>query len=317
MMSKDTLVHKYIILFCGILFFNTVSADVIYLNKGEEYDGLLTKIEKDTVWFKTGKEVKKWYADDVQRIDFEELPAAQSVKELKDPLIDSLYKHGASEKDYPDAAWVLLYDKTSYVINADSSWSRHKRQVIKVLKPRGKWIASRIYPYLSKSEKLNIEFARVIDADGNIHWLKETATKDESMYSAYPAYENKHRIKINMPGLEQGGMTDVSLMQTFPKTSVLYPSFIEDCFKTYEPIEYKLVEVTCPLKFELSIVKDPKVMSDSIIKGDKKTYRFWSPKVPKIKDEPLLPPQPDITPRVSIALKNSWTNVAEDYSKLV
>ena len=301
-------------------------ADIIYLNKGEEYIGKLVQIKKDSIYFemegdKHARSLQKWSQDDVQRIEFEELHHAQWVKELKDPLLDSLFKFGVGASDYPDAAWVTLYEKVIYHINPDSSWTKTTRRIQKVLRPRGRWIASQSFSYLSKSEKLGLKFARVIEPSGKLNWLREAAKKDESMWARFPEYENEHRIRFALPDIPPGGISDVCVEQNFPKFSTQHPLLIEEYFRTWEPIEYKSVEILVPIEtrynVSLQIFKSPEIKIDSSVESGRKIYHFWSMKSKAIKEEPYLPPLKDIAPRLVVGIQDSWESIGEKYYKLI
>ncbi|MCK4307352.1 DUF3857 domain-containing protein, partial [candidate division WOR-3 bacterium] len=294
-----------------------LSADTIYLNKGEEYIGTLVRIKKDIIWFKIKGKVKKWRADEVQRIEFEELQRTQWVKELNDPLLDSLCKYGANKTNYPDAAWVTLYEKATYRINPDSSWTKTIRRIQKVLRPRGRWIANQKFSYLSKSENLELKFARVIEPDGKINWLREAAKKNESIWTSFPEYENQHQIRFALPEIPPEGISDVCIEQTFPKFSVEHPLLIEEYFRTWEPIEYKIVEISVPEEINLAVFKSQKIKSDISIEQGRKTYHFWGRKSKAIKEEPLLPPPKDISDRIVIGIQDNWETVGERYYKLI
>ncbi len=289
--------------------------DIIYLNKGEEYEGRLIKIEKNNIWFNIQGKIKKWTSDEVQRIEFEELHSAQKIEELGDSLIDSLLKYKVD--DYQDIQYLTLYEKVTYCINPDSSWKRTSRIIQKLLKPGGRWIASKEFYYLSKSEQLKITSAKVIHPDGKINWLREAATKDESIYSKFPVYENQHRIRMALPEIPIGGICDVCVEQTLPKISIEHPLLIEECFRDWEPIEFKTVEIICPTKMEFTIFKSDEIHAQMLLQNGTKIYKLWKTKAQKIEKENWLPPLSDLSPRVVAGLKEQWEVMGDNYYKLM
>jgi hypothetical protein len=314
-MKKNFLPFVLAATLCPIL----LHADIIYPNEGEEYSGRLSKIENDTVWFVIDGKTRKWAAEEVQRIEFEELHTAQSIRKLGDQLLDSLWRHGADTTDYPDAQWITLYERVSYCINPDSSWEKTTRSVQKLLRPGGRWIASKSFSYLSESEHLRILSAKVIHPDGKINWLRETATKDESMVTRFPFYENLRRIRFAMPEIPVGGLCDVSVEQTFPKTSIEFPMIIEECFRNWEPVEYKTVQIECPQDMELSIMKSEAIQNSvrMIPETGTRLYEYWHVKSDKIEDENFLPPLPDLSPRVIVGIRTDWQTIGDTFCKVI
>ncbi|MCK4353297.1 DUF3857 domain-containing protein [candidate division WOR-3 bacterium] len=311
---------RIIILHLAFLILNlNVHADIIYLNKGEEYEGKLISIERDSIFFKATElnQIKKWANNDVQRIEFEEPQKIQDIKTLGDKLLDSLWTMATDISLYPNAAWVTLYEKVSYLINPDSSYTKSVRKIQKLLRPRGKRIANLAFPYLSKSQKLELKVARTIDLTGEVRYLKESAKKDESIYSTSPAYENLHRVRIALPSLKLGGISDVQIVQEFAKASLEHPFFIEECFRDYEPILYKIVEIFCPQDIELSIFKAEEIKSEVIAQGNTKIYSFSREETKEIEREPHLPILSDFVPRIGVSFKNDWQLIGNEYYKLI
>ena len=294
-------------------------SDIIYLNNGEELEGKVKKIEKNGIQVEIKGKTKKWALNEVQRIEFEKLPPAKELKELKDSLLDSLWRYGADTSAYPTAQWIMLYEKVTYRVKSDLSWEKTTRTIQKLLKPGGRWIASKQFDYLSKSEALKIESAKVIALDGKINWLRDAATREEAIYSECPIYENLHRIRTALPEIPIGGICDVCITQVMPKISVANPFIIEELFRNWEPVEYKTVEIECPTGMELSILKSATIENDSIVNTQMKTksYRFWKAKSDKIEEENWLPPISDLAPRLMVGLKDTWEDVGDQYYGLI
>ncbi len=307
----------YVLVCLCLLNQNPVSADIIYLNNGEEYIGTLVRIKKDKAYFKIKGKTKKWKTDEIQRIEFEELQQVQQVKELNDPLLDSFCKYGAGKTEYPDAASITLYKKTTYHVNSDSSWTKTTRIIRKVLSPRGRGIANQSFFYLSKSENLNLKSARVINPDGTINWLREAAKKNESIWTKFPEYESQRQIRFALPEILPGGISDICLEQTFPKFSIEYPLLIDECFREQEPIEYKIVEVSVPAGMELAIFKSEQIKSDKNSKSERTVYKFWDTKTKSIKKESWLPPTKDFSNRVVIGIQDNWEVIGKKYYDLI
>lgn len=296
---------------------SAMNADIIYLLKGEEYEGMVQKITQDTVWFKVNRTVKKIGLEDVRKIEFEELHSAYKVKDLNDRSLNSLIKQGISSKDYPDAHSVTLYEKVVYKINSDSTWSKSIRKIEKLLQPGGRWIASKSFQYLKNSEMLDIKVARTIQPDGKIEWLKQNARKDESVYATYPMYDNLHQVRIALPDVKIGGVVEVQVEQTFPRISVEYPFLIKELFMDNEPIEYKEVEVICPPGVVFAMSHDSGIVKEKSVKKGWSTYRFTVRKSKEIVDEYLLPPVSDIAPKLMISFREDWNKLGTEYYKLL
>ncbi|MFA5031938.1 MAG: DUF3857 domain-containing protein [bacterium] len=310
-----------ILFFLGITFtfllINSLNADIVYLLKGNEYEGEIQQIKQDTLWIKTNKKIEKFATDSIIRIEFEEIHSAYKIADLKDALIDSLWKKGADSKTYPNALNVTLYEKISFRINKDSSWTENHRKIEKVLQPGGRDISNKILQYLKNSDKLDVTIARTIQPDGRIEWLKQNAKKDESVFSAFPMYDNLNRIRMALAEAKINGIIETNYEYTYPKVSLLHPLLIEEYFRSYEPIEYKEVEIICPKNISLEMYCDKEITGNTTSDKNNNIYRFNVRKTKEIKMDYLLPPFPDMLPRIMVALKNDWTQIGSQYYKLL
>ncbi|MDD2890569.1 MAG: DUF3857 domain-containing protein [bacterium] len=309
------------LLFLSIIFtfllINSLNADIVYLLKGDEYEGEIQQIKQDTLWVKTNKKIEKFAIDSIVRIEFEEIHSAYKVTDLKDALVDSLWKKGADSKTYPNALNVTLYEKISFQINKDSSWTETHRKIEKVLQPGGRDVSNKILQYLKNSDKLDVTVARTIQPDGRIEWLKQNAKKDESVFSAFPMYDNLNRIRMALAEAKIGGIIETNYEYTYPKASLVHPLLIEEYFRAYEPIEYKEVEIICPKNISLEMYCDKGITTATTSDKDNNVYRFSAYKTKEIKFEYLLPTFPDMSPRVMVALKSDWTQISSQYYKLL
>jgi len=288
-----------------------VVGDGIYLVNGDEYEGTLKRIENDSVWFVIGEEVKKWKISEVSRIELKKEFEQGKIAQV-DKFVDSIMKYTVEEDSskHPGSGWISLYEKVEYKLNPDSSWGKTIRSIRKVLRKRGRWITTRSFSYLPPLEKLEIKFARTIQPDGTIEYLKESAKQEEVIYPNFPLYMNLRRIKIALQEPEIGGICDIKVEVQYKKERVFY---VEEVFRNWEPIIYKEVEVRVPKGVELNIYVSKEVKVKFEEKGDEVVYKYFIYNSPKIKNEPFLPSIVNLSPRVVIGMKTSWEEISKNY----
>ncbi len=296
-------------------------SDIIYLNEGEEISGTLKEIKKEIVYFETDeKRYLKWDIEQIERIELEE--TEESWRE-KDFILDSLIKFAPDTLKYPDVPYVTLLEEVIYRIENPKSeirnpkyrWTVTRRVIQKVLREKGKYIANRQFPYLTSDETLKIDFARAVGRNGEIIPLKERSIKDESIWARYPDYENLHRKKIALQGVERGGIIDIKTT----KESTL-PFLIDENFGDFEPIEKKVVKLIVPKEMEISVHKGKGIKTDNLQPRTENRIYIWTMENPDsigIEKETDMPPLEDIVPRLVVGIKDSWENIGNKFYAMI
>ncbi|MBN2541950.1 DUF3857 domain-containing protein [bacterium] len=239
-------------LFIILVLVNICAADIIYLNSGEEYDGRLLSIENGIIEFELfSGELLDLNKDDVNKIQIEETPETASIKDLNDTLIFNLWKRSRDEEIESDIPYINLYEEVEYTINpVDFTWYKRTRKVQKILNDVGIGISNKVFYFLSNDENVKLNFARVIDEEGMVEYIRESAIKDEAINYDIPEYDNLHRKKIALRGTGIGSVIDYEIVHYYPRISLTSPFFVHEYFRENEPLKKKVVKVRLPSGWE-------------------------------------------------------------------
>ena len=221
-----------------------------------------------------------------------------------------------------DAAVYLLVDEQTEITANNTSVSTI--HIIKqVLKERGKELAEVDIGYDSTYQRIELEFARSITKEGDVHYVGQENIRDVSRYLNFPLYSNSRARIVSMPSVDVG-------------------SFIEYKFKIYSSklvnqddftFTYRLREKYPVFKasFRLIVPKSKPVYfkyfnqaySESInLKPDlseavsTKTYSWEFSQIKPIIPEYSMPPVPYVNPAILISSFSSWDEIYQWWQSL-
>lgn len=143
--------------------------------------------------------------------------AAQApvITEAGDPSVrsDTIYKLAVRPEDHPDEAFVYLLDDGVVRYEADGRGTRTYRYVAQVLTQEAveTW-GENSFSYDSSRERLRLNWARVLDLQGNV--LSDKPSHDQEslapVASAAPVYTDQKIRRISLGGVAPGTIVDYS-----------------------------------------------------------------------------------------------------------
>ncbi len=311
-------------MFCLVscwLVVDMAQADMLYLKNGDEYKGALEKMTPDVVSFlvEETNEVKEFPRAELMHIELSQKRAgdeATVLTELNDELLVSVIKSAPGAVEHPDAGYLTLYEEVNIKINPDQSCIQTRRIIRKVLQRRGIRVANSMISYLAQEEALVIDFARTINPAGKLFHIADNAIEDGSVNSSIPEYENLHRLKFALPEVKVGSVIDYQTTRSIKKISTLVPFVIEEYLRYHEPLLKKVVTVTVPKKLSLArqVVRSHEKITHSIDEiGSAMKYTWVVTGASRIKDEPQMPSDADILPKVVVGLKTDEAEIGQSY----
>jgi|GEM_PF-3319533 len=299
-----------------------VGYDTAFLVKGDEVHGRLeTMNEKEIEFFDVYGKKHKWQRSEVQRIEFQKLRAgfeAQKVQDLKDELLEEILKRKAKEEDYPNATYVVLYEKTQIKFDGEG-FDVVTRYIAQVMQDAGRYsVGNRAIWYLSDRSEVEILWARTILPDGSIKHILDNAIEDGSVYPNLSDYNLLRKHKYALSEMSVGAVADVCTKVRFKKVSPLEPFYVEFLFGETEPILHKEVIVEyktgAPVKTVLNRKPSPVVSYEKCEENNKTIERYVSSEIKALPRESDMPPLSEIVPSVVVCYsERDWSNLAKTY----
>ncbi|MDD3626392.1 MAG: DUF3857 domain-containing protein, partial [bacterium] len=302
-------------------------ADILTTNAGEEFKGNLISISEGKVKFSVyGKdEVKEFDAKDVLRIELSKKRSGDEFSKsdlLKDPIIDEMRNVTVSPMAYPNSNFVNLYKEYVYKLNPDMSSVTEIREIKRCLNEDGRSIGTRIFHFLGDSEDMNVEWGRTIKPDGSMFHVEENAIAKTSVFSTEPEYDRLKALKLTVPEVKVGDITDMKVKKTRKKNDIFNPFYIESLFRESDPVIKKVVKVYIPETMNCKKIEKRLDMGNIELKetkeGNFKVYTWTSKDAKEVIDETTaMPPYHMIFPRVALGLEGNWEDIKSEYQKAI
>lgn len=232
---------KLLIILSFICAVNTLNADVLFLNEGEEHIGDLIEIEGDKISFQElkNKEAKTFNTKDVAHILISKNRIGDeisSIASITDPIAANVLKNLPNPYDFADSDYITLYRHLSYEITSETEMVLKSREIVQILKEPGLDCANQSFYYNSDNTDCQIDFAHTYTPSGNVYHLTDDALSDESLYNTTPEYAKLKKLKIAMKNVDLGSIIDYSITKRIKNISALNPKSFSNTFGEREPV---------------------------------------------------------------------------------
>jgi len=239
------------------------------------------------------------------------------VEKLHLPYIHKLLEEakGFLRKIKDEAGLILFVDERMEITSHNTSlWEIHV--IEKILNERGKKMAEIEIGYDSTYERIELEFARSINKEGNVFYAGEENIRDVSKYLNYPLYSNARAFIISLPGAEVGSIIEYKLR--------IYSSRLinKDDFSIFYrlreeyPIYKAQFRVIIPLQKKIRF----KFFNEEYARGinlypqesqyeDKKVYTWKFKEILPLYPESRRPSSSYINPTIAVTSFDSWEEI--------
>jgi tetratricopeptide (TPR) repeat protein len=228
--------------------------------------------------------------------------------------VSKLITNTPTQKDYPDASSIIIFDNAERVVHPDGTSSLTYHRVIKILNERGRENYGEVFiPYSLLSERVKILKARTIKPDGTE--VEATAINDVSLAEGYHLYSDAMAKVISMPALENNAIIEYAYTIDELGRGAMGKNFQDEFyFQDFDPIMNARYTVTVPKDMEIYYKMSNGDLTPKISEqGTTRTYIWEMNNVPQIIPEDYMPPLGDIVPRLEITTFKSWDEVAGWY----
>lgn len=227
-----------------------------------------------------------------------------------DPEVSKLLQVIPQSASYPDADILYLLDEGIEEVFSDGRCSNTYHMVFKIISERGKDDANCEIGYNSRTETVNLLYARTITPEGKIIPLKKNAIKVITPYSEYPSYSDYKELTFSMPAVGIDCVIDYKYVKKQkPHIEGEFSSYF--FVQTYNPVLLSRYKIITPedmnLKYlVLNSLKDYQRSPTVLSRGGKKIYLWEYRDIPQILDEEYMPPMDEIAFNISVTTMDSW-----------
>jgi cellulose synthase operon protein C len=247
----------------------------------------------------------------------EKVSVSNKIRQVSPRTADIIEKAPAAGK-YPQAGAQILFCDEKIRILPDNRQVSTLHYVIRVLNDRGKNEFSETpIEYDSTYEKVELDFARTISADGEVVDVGTRHIRDVTKYLNFPLYSNARVFIISFPGVTEGACIEYQVniysnelidkkhfAEVYPVQSsepVIAADFSIELPKDRQPRFKRLNEKYNTFGAELKpLVKETR---------DTRVYSWHFENIPQIIPEANMVPSTRINPAIYISTFSSWDEV--------
>ncbi|MDE2293703.1 MAG: DUF3857 and transglutaminase domain-containing protein [Elusimicrobia bacterium] len=299
------------------------SADLVFLNGGEELSGSVVSVSSaDVVLQADGKETSTPLSKvlKVKLVRVYGLPGETDAGRVADPDLKALLAAPPKPSDFPDDGYVTLRDEKDCAVGEDRRAVCTRRVVRAVLRERAKEKAANVRTYyLDGVEKAGIDWARAFNGN-KVSDLDDTSVEQGSEYSRYPDYDRLKSVKFAMPDVATGTVIDYRTRLESPVDVATEPFMASMSFRSFEPVVLARFTLTTPKDVPFAVFAHglPKGAEVKVEDLGASVRRTWEVRdVPSFKEEDQMPPLSRIAPYVEVAPASTWPEAARAASDAI
>ncbi len=301
--------RKLLLILSFISVLNTLNADVLFLNEGEEQTGELISIDGNNIIF------KKINATGTQNFDSKDVAHilisknrlgddVSSVASVTEPIALNVLNNLPDKSQFIDSDYITLYRHVNYEIISETEMVYKYREMIQILKEPGLECANNSFYYNIDNSDCEIVFAHTYTPSGKVYHLTDDALSDESLYNTTPEYAKLKKLKMAMKNVDLGSIIDYSIIKRIKNIGPLNPRSIKNTFGEREPVLHEEFTFSFPkdlkyTKLQLQWKNNTPVFTDK--SNENKTIWNWTfvDKKGFVREQNMLPTN-RIFPRVVI-----------------
>jgi len=304
----------------------TLRGDMIVLDDGREYEGVLVEATPDIVRFdQDDNGIVEYPRTQVVHIRLQQLRQwsdCQQLQQIRDDVLQEACARQVDPRQYPGAGTIVLAEHTEVILRTPKTWTVTTRTITRVLGEHGDNATVREFYYRPGYERVQVQHGLSIRPDGTVVHLRDTALQDEALYARYPRYDKVRRKRLALPEGRPGTVLSIAteLVRHKPVDNDVFMA--EHLFGSDDPLGPVTVEVVVPegVPLQWQILNDPEntVHHDTVkttaLPGIR--HRWTRPHAPQLLTEPRMPPWQDIVPRLVVSADSrSWQELAVQLSE--
>jgi hypothetical protein len=238
-----------------------------------------------------------------------------------DPSVksDTIYSLAVKPADYADQPYVYLLDDGIVKLEANGTGTRTYRQIIQILTPEAaeQW-GEQSFGYSTDREKLTLNWARVLSADGKVITEKPVHEQESLAPVAMeaPVYSDEKLHRISLGGVAPGTIVDYSYtVQTLKP--IIPGDFLSAWSVTSRSFTRRsrfIVDIPASMKARIE-ERHLNFARKETTTGGRRIYTWATSDIPKLETEPLAPDS-SYGESLVIASPLEWGEIATWYAGL-
>ena len=226
-----------------------------------------------------------------------------------------------SRSNYPDANGVIVFDSTKVDLEPSGKATILQHRLVKILSTYGKKKFGELsVGYCTIYDTVMVLLARVITPEGEVIEVSKKDIKDIPMPAFGKFFIPNVRIKkVTFPGLDIGASVEWIVKDELRNPPLENHFDDYDLFEGDEPIKEKVYILKAPLGMRVKwLVKNGKLtcIKERGLKKEMVKYIWKATDVPKIIEEPMMPPTSDVATKLLISTVPDWQTWSRWYYKL-
>jgi hypothetical protein len=299
------------------------SADVLYLNEGEEIIGRLISFTKQKIEFQNLNGANKTLQpEEVAHILISKIRQGDAIKkvgQITDPIVKQILKKLPASDEFPDADYVTLYRRGEFSFTSAGEIIYTSRNIVQILKEAGLDEANNSIYYYTEREEAELLYAHTYSSEGNVYHITDDAISEEALWSGTPEFARLTKIKMALKKVELGSIIDYAYTRKITDVNNLQPYTLSYVFGEREPVLREEFAVDFPqdVKLEKHFFQwNDEIVAYKESQKDNRTYWQWSFSDPNgfIPEQNMLSGG-RIFPRVIVYQQYSWEETAKALSK--
>ncbi len=229
-------------------------------------------------------------------------------------------ENAPERSDYPNSDAVIMLDKGVVNVKKNASKSVTVSTRVKVFNKEGRQKFGEVkIPYIAGSGQPKLHYIRTITPEGKVLKPDKDAIRDvtPAKLQNYPMYSDVKNKVISMPGLTNGAIIDYSYTLT-PERSFLKEDFSSNwMIRSKQPIMNSHYSVSYPTDMNVQWTSFGADLSPSTNEEDGRKTLIWeNSDLPKITEQPGMPPVGRISNRILVTSIDSWEYYASEFWEL-
>ncbi|MBS3788172.1 DUF3857 domain-containing transglutaminase family protein [Candidatus Bipolaricaulota bacterium] len=223
---------------------------------------------------------------------------------------ETILERAPTRDEYPDSDAVIMLDKGVVEIGSKANKTMTITRQIKIFNKEGRQRFGEVpIRYLAQSGEPKLNWARTITPEGEVIKPGKDDIRDVTpeRFQQYPMYSDLKKKVISMPGLTNGAIIEYSYTLK-PKKFFLKKDFSSGWnFRSKQPVMESYFEVSFPSEIDVGWTDFGANLPPTVEEeANKKTLIWEREDLPKIIEEPGMPPISRISERVLVTSIESW-----------
>ncbi|OGV35536.1 MAG: hypothetical protein A2020_06950 [Lentisphaerae bacterium GWF2_45_14] len=232
----------------------------------------------------------------------------------------------ATLEKFPDADSVILAECEKNICNKDGTYKTWSEVYQKVLTEKGKREGKTIsFNFTLPYETVEVQVVEIIKPDGRklpVDIEKNSKTAVDSSQMGSNIYNpNDKIVQVTLPGLEIGDTVHYVYLSNTVKTRVPDTWSDYSIFEGHSPILYSRIVIDMPSELALANIRLRDEIKDTVSfskeeKDGRIIYNWLAKNVPRMFDEPDMPPYWTVVQRLIVSTIPDWKYLSRWYWKL-